>query len=70
MLCAETDTRWRTSCVQEERFAARDVRWDPMAATMDLAAMEGADAIIHLCGASIGDGRWTNERKRPFAAAD
>jgi uncharacterized protein (TIGR01777 family) len=35
-----------------------------MAATMDLAAMEGADAIIHLCGASIGDGRWTNERKR------
>jgi uncharacterized protein (TIGR01777 family) len=44
--------------------AAGDVRWDPSAATMDLAAMEGADAIIHLCGASIADGRWTTERKR------
>jgi uncharacterized protein (TIGR01777 family) len=44
--------------------AAGDVRWDPSAATMDLAAMEGADAVIHLCGASIADGRWTTERKR------
>jgi uncharacterized protein (TIGR01777 family) len=43
---------------------AGDVRWDPSAATMDLAAMEGADAILHLCGASIADGRWTTERKR------
>jgi uncharacterized protein (TIGR01777 family) len=44
--------------------AAGDVRWDPSAATMDLAAMEGADAVVHLCGASIADGRWTTERKR------
>jgi uncharacterized protein len=44
--------------------AAGDVSWDPMAATIDLAAMEGADAIINLSGASIGDGRWTKERKR------
>lgn len=43
---------------------AGDVSWDPSAATMDLAAMEGADAILHLCGASIADGRWTTERKR------
>lgn len=44
--------------------AAGDVAWDPMAATIDLAAMEGADAILHLSGANVGGGRWTNNRKR------
>jgi len=42
---------------------AGDIRWDPMAASVDLAGMEGADAVIHLCGASIGGGRWTHKRK-------
>jgi hypothetical protein len=40
-----------------------DVSWDPMAATMDTAAMEGTDAVVHLSGASIADGRWTPARK-------
>ncbi len=40
-----------------------DVSWDPMAATMDVAAMEGTDAVVHLSGASIADGRWTPARK-------
>lgn len=39
------------------------VRWDPAAATIDLAAMEGTDAIVHLSGASVADGRWTPARK-------
>jgi hypothetical protein len=39
------------------------VRWDPSAATVDLAAMEGTEAIVHLSGASIADGRWTPARK-------
>jgi uncharacterized protein (TIGR01777 family) len=41
-----------------------DVRWDPANGTVDLAAMEGADAIICLSGASVGEGRWTAERKK------
>jgi len=40
-----------------------DVSWDPMAATMDTTAMEGTDAVVHLSGASIADGRWTPARK-------
>jgi uncharacterized protein (TIGR01777 family) len=40
-----------------------DIRWDPMSAGANLPAMEGADAIINLSGASIGDGRWTPARK-------
>jgi hypothetical protein len=39
------------------------IRWDPGAATVDLAAMEGTEAIIHLSGASVADGRWTPARK-------
>lgn len=43
--------------------AAGDVRWDPMAASVDLSAMEGVDAVVHLSGASIAGGRWTPGRK-------
>jgi uncharacterized protein len=44
-------------------FAPGDVRWDPGAGAVEIGGMEGADAMIHLCGASIGQGRWTRERK-------
>jgi uncharacterized protein len=40
-----------------------DVSWDPMAATMDVAAMESTDAVVHLSGATIAGGRWTPARK-------
>ncbi len=41
-----------------------DVSWEPMRATVDLAGIEGTDVVIHLSGAGIGDGRWTNARKQ------
>jgi hypothetical protein len=34
-----------------------------MAATADASAMEGADAVVHLSGASIAGRRWTPKRK-------
>jgi len=40
-----------------------DVAWDPFSAQVDPAGMEGADAVVHLSGASIADGRFTSERK-------
>ncbi len=40
-----------------------DVRWDPPEATIDVPAMEGVEAVVHLSGASIADGRWTPQRK-------
>ncbi|MGH7630290.1 MAG: TIGR01777 family oxidoreductase [Gemmatimonadales bacterium] len=41
-----------------------DVRWDPAAATIDAAGLEGLDAVIHLAGENVASGRWTTERKR------
>jgi uncharacterized protein (TIGR01777 family) len=36
------------------------VAWDPAAGTIDRAALEGVDAVVHLAGAGIGDHRWTD----------
>ena len=38
--------------------------WDPEAGTIDCRGLEGADAVVHLAGAGVGDGRWTESRKR------
>ena len=43
--------------------AYTDIRWDPERGEFDRVAAEGVDAVIHLAGASIGDGKWTGERK-------
>jgi hypothetical protein len=37
--------------------------WDPADGILDAAALEGFDAIIHLSGESIAQGRWTDARK-------
>lgn len=39
------------------------VLWDPVGGQFDAAAAEGADALVHLAGASIADGRWNGARK-------
>ena len=43
--------------------AEQTVGWDPVAAKFDSAAAEGADALVHLAGASIAGGRWNARRK-------
>jgi uncharacterized protein len=40
-----------------------EVSWDPEIGTIDTAALEGVDAVIHLAGESIAAGRWTAARK-------
>jgi uncharacterized protein (TIGR01777 family) len=41
-----------------------DIHWDPTSAHVDVPALEGADAVVHLSGASVGAGRWTQARKQ------
>ena len=50
--------------VREEPEGSDDVRWDPAAGTIDAAALEGVDAVVHLAGAGIGDKKWTPARKQ------
>jgi uncharacterized protein (TIGR01777 family) len=36
-----------------------EMQWNPKSGTLDAAALEGTDAVIHLSGAGIGDKRWS-----------
>jgi uncharacterized protein len=45
------------------RPAPGSIAWDPQAGSLDLAALEGVGAVVHLAGESIAS-RWTAERKR------
>jgi uncharacterized protein (TIGR01777 family) len=39
-------------------------RWDPDGQAVDPGALDGADAVVHLAGAGIGDRRWSDDYKR------
>jgi hypothetical protein len=43
--------------------AADEVRWDPESRSVDAAALDGTDAVVHLAGENVA-GRWTDEKKR------
>ena len=44
--------------------AQGEASWDPLKGTIDSAALDGADADVHLAGAGIGDKKWTEDRKK------
>ena len=41
-----------------------EVRWDPVAGTVEPGGLDGIDGAIHLAAAGIGDKRWTEAYKR------
>jgi len=41
-----------------------EVRWDPARGELSADALAGADAVVHLAGAGIGDHRWTAEYRK------
>jgi uncharacterized protein (TIGR01777 family) len=49
--------------VRRPSRSAEEITWDPQAGTVDLEALAGVDAIIHLAGAGVGDKRWTKKYK-------
>ncbi len=41
-----------------------EISWDPVEGTVDLDALAGTEAVVHLAGAGVGDRRWTPQYKR------
>lgn len=49
------------------RYAPRyesEIEWSPERYSIALARLEGFDAVVHLAGESIAEGRWTDEKKK------
>src|SRR5215510_14559901 len=45
------------------RSDAAEIYWDPAKGIQEVARLEGQEAVVHLAGANIAEGRWTTERK-------
>lgn len=50
--------------VRRQPQSPDEIYWNPARGEIDAAALEGADAVIHLAGASIAGGLWTKKRKQ------
>src|SRR5690349_172350 len=50
------------SLVRREASSAAEVQWNPAAGELDPKTLEGADAVVNLSGAGIGDRPWTRKR--------
>ena len=49
--------------VRRPAIARDEITWDPQSGSVDLSALEGVDAVIHLAGAGVGDKRWSKKYK-------
>lgn len=49
--------------VRQRNGNPSSVHWSPSQGEIDAQALEGLDAVIHLAGESIADGRWTEAKK-------
>lgn len=49
--------------VRRNAISSDEISWDPIAGSVDLKALDGIDAVIHLAGAGVGDRRWTSKYK-------
>lgn len=47
--------------VRRAAVSSEEITWDPIAGTVDMDALAGVDAVIHLAGAGVSDKRWTKK---------
>lgn len=49
--------------VRHAPSSANEIEWSPDRYSIALARIEGFDAVVHLAGESIAEGRWNDEKK-------
>jgi len=55
--------------VRRAARSAHEIAWDPVAGTIDRERLAGVEAVVHLAGASIAGGRWTESRRALLRAS-
>jgi len=50
--------------VRREATAPNELEWDPTNDYVDLAKLDGVEAVAHFAGAGVGDRRWSESYKR------
>jgi uncharacterized protein len=49
--------------VRRATVASDEIQWDPKTGYVDIEALRGVDAVIHLAGVGVGDKRWSKRFK-------
>jgi len=49
--------------VRRPVVAPDEIQWDPKSGYVDIEALRGVDAVIHLAGVGVGDKRWSKKYK-------
>jgi uncharacterized protein (TIGR01777 family) len=49
--------------VRRTAVSSEEITWDPIAGAVDMEALAGVDAVIHLAGAGVSDKRWSKKYK-------
>ena len=60
---ATSDGHQVVRLVRRSADAPDEIQWDPASGTLDAQALSGVDAVVHLAGSNISEGRWTTARK-------
>lgn len=70
-LCAslESDGHTVIRLVRRPAVNPGEATWDPTSGDVDLEALQGVNAIVHLAGAGVGDHRWSDEYKEEIRSS-
>jgi uncharacterized protein (TIGR01777 family) len=47
--------------VRRDPISSDEIKWDPKSGYVDIEALRGVDAVIHLAGVGVGDKRWSKK---------
>ena len=58
-----------TRLVRRAATAPHEIPWDPARGRLESSALAGTEAVFHLSGEGLADGRWTPDRRQRLLAS-